>query len=234
MDNVKAIILAGGKGRRLKPFTYVLPKPLVPVGEKPILEILLNQLKGYGIKDIVLCVNHMAELIRSYFGNGKKFGINIEYSVEDKELGTVGPLKLIKELPENFLVMNGDLLTDMDFMDFFNFHLKKGKLLSVSTYTRVVNIDFGVIKTENNKIYDFIEKPDYTFEVSMGVYGFNKKVLDYVPDNEFFGFDKLMLKLLGMEIDIESYNYRGYWLDIGRPEDFEIANEDIKKLRFIK
>jgi len=232
MDKIKAIILAGGKGRRLKPFTYILPKPLVPVGEKPILSILLQQLKKYGIKDVVLCVNHMAELIMSYFGRGEKLGVNIEYSMEEKELGTVGPLKLIKDLPDNFLVMNGDLLTDMNFIDFFNYHIKNKKLLTVSTYTRVVNIDFGVVKTSNNIINDFIEKPNYTFKVSMGVYAFNKKVLDYVPDNEFFGFDKLMLTLLKNNVDIASYDYNGYWLDIGRPEDFEMANEDIKNLKF--
>lgn len=232
MDKIKAIILAGGKGRRLKPFTYILPKPLVPVGEKPILSILLQQLKKYGIKDVVLCVNHMAELIMSYFGRGEKLGVNIEYSMEEKELGTVGPLKLIKDLPDNFLVMNGDLLTDMNFIDFFNYHIKNKKLLTVSTYTRVVNIDFGVVKTSNNIINDFIEKPNYTFKVSMGVYAFNKKVLDYVPDNEFFGFDKLMLTLLKNNVGIASYDYNGYWLDIGRPEDFEMANEDIKNLKF--
>ena len=232
MDKIKAIILAGGKGRRLKPFTYILPKPLVPVGEKPILSILLQQLKKYGIKDIVLCVNHMAELIMSYFGKGEKSGINIEYSMEEKELGTVGPLKLIKDLPDDFLVMNGDLLTDMNFIDFFNYHIENKKLLTVSTYTRVVNIDFGVVKTSENVINDFIEKPDYTFKVSMGVYAFNKRVLDFVPDDEFFGFDKLMLTLLKNNVSIASYDYDGYWLDIGRPEDFEIANEDIKNLRF--
>ncbi|MCP4219327.1 MAG: NTP transferase domain-containing protein [bacterium] len=225
---MKAIILAGGKGTRLKPYTYILPKPLVPVGEKPILAVLINQLKKYGINDLVLCVNHMAELIMSYFGNGDKFGVNISYSMESDPLGTIGPLKLIKDLPENFLLMNGDLLTDIDFTDLYDFHMKSGAPVTVGYCTREVNIDFGVMEIANHRITGFVEKPRYDYMVSMGVYVFNKRVMDYVPENTPFGFDNLMLKLLEKKEPINAYPFGGYWLDIGRPEDFERANNDIE------
>lgn len=224
---MKAIILAGGKGTRLKPYTYVLPKPLVPVGERPILAILIEQLKKYGIKDLVFCVNHMAELIMAYFGNGEKFGVSIQYSMEDQPLGTIGPLKLIKDLPEHFLLMNGDLLTDIDFMDLYNYHLKSHALVTVGSYKRKVDIDFGVMEIEEGVITGFKEKPQYDYSVSMGVYVFNRKVLDSVPGNCPFGFDDLMLKLLAEKQEINVYPFDGYWLDIGRLEDFDKANQDI-------
>jgi NDP-mannose synthase len=226
---MKTIILAGGKGTRLKPYTYVLPKPLVPVGEKPILAILVKQLQQHGITDITLCVNHMAELIMAYFGDGEKLEVNIEYSMEETPMGTIGPLKLIKNLPEHFILMNGDLLTDLDFVDFYNAHLKSGAAVTVGAYKREVNIDFGVLEIQEDLITGFTEKPRYEHSVSMGIYAFNRNVLDYVPDNRPFGFDQLMLKLLEEKQTINAYHFDGYWLDIGRPEDFERANEDIDK-----
>ncbi len=225
---MKAVILAGGKGTRLKPYTYVLPKPLVPVGEKPILAILIEQLKKAGIQDLVLCVNHMSELIMAYFGDGKKFGVNIEYSTENEPLGTIGPLKLIKNLPETFFLMNGDLLTDMDFTGIYDYHLKHCPLVTIGCCDRRVDIDFGVLETKDTCITSFIEKPHYTYKVSMGVYVFNKRVLDFVPENKPFGFDHLMLTLLEKKQSICAYPFDGYWLDIGRPEDFEKANRDME------
>jgi NDP-sugar pyrophosphorylase family protein len=225
---MRAIILAGGKGTRLKPYTHVLPKPLVPVGEKPILAILIQQLKNQGIHEITLCVNHMGELIMAYFGDGEKFGVSIEYSREENPLGTIAPLKLIKNLPENFLLMNGDLLTDLNFQDLYNFHLESNALITVGTYQRKVNIDFGIVKIEDNRISGFLEKPWYDYSVSMGVYAFNRKVLDFVPDHQFFGFDDLMLTLLNQKQEIKAYPFDGYWLDIGRPEDFDKANQDVE------
>ncbi len=224
---MKAIILAGGKGTRLKPYTTILPKPLVPVGEKPILSILIHQLQKSGIKDIVLCVNHMAELIMAYFGNGEKFGVHIEYSMEETPLGTIAPLKQVKNLPENFFLMNGDLLTDMNFAGIFNFHVQSKALATIGAYRRQVNIDFGVMKIENQAITDFIEKPQYNYSVSMGIYVFNREILHYVPDRQPYGFDHLMLTLLKEKKEIKAYPYTGYWLDIGRLEDFERANADI-------
>ena len=223
---MKAIILAGGKGTRLKPYTYVLPKPLVPVGERPILAILVEQLKKCGIVDLVFCVNHMAELIMAYFGKGEKFGVSIAYSMEERPMGTIAPLKLLNHLPENFLLMNGDLLTDIDFKDLYNYHLESDALVTVGTYKRRVDVDFGVMEIENNVVTGFVEKPQYEYNVSMGVYVFHRSVLDFVPGDRAFGFDQLMLKLLEEQRKINVYPFDGYWLDIGRPEDFEKANQD--------
>ena len=169
---MKAVILAGGKGTRLRPYTTVIPKPLVPIGEKAIIEILLSQLYKYNVDEIFICVNHFAELIKAFLGDGSKYGIKINYSLETTELGTVAPLKLINNLPDNFLVMNGDLLTDLNFEELFIFHLKNNSSLTIATYSRDSKIDFGVIKSSqiDNSVTEFIEKPIYKFEVSMGVF----------------------------------------------------------------
>ena len=229
---MKAIILAGGKGTRLKPYTTIIPKPLVPLGNRAILEILIGRLKKYGITDLTLCVNHLSHLIMAYFGNGKKWGVNIKYSLEHEFLSTVAPIKLIKDLPENFLVMNGDLLTDLDFKELYNYHLENESLITVATYKRTAKVDFGVIEIDKNKniAVGFKEKPEYELNVSMGVYVFNRKILNFVPDGQPFGFDDLMQTLIVKNKHIKVYPYNGYWLDIGRPEDYEKANEDIEKL----
>lgn len=176
---MKAIILAGGKGTRLHPYTTVIPKPLVPVGGQAVLEILLRNLRHFGVREVVLCVNHMADLIMAFFGDGKKYGLKMEYSMEDRPLSTVAPLKLVKELPDDFLVMNGDLLTELNFKEFFNYHLESNALLTVATYKRTVHVDFGVIDInhESGKAEGFREKPNLYYDVSMGVYGFKKEVL---------------------------------------------------------
>lgn len=229
---MKAVILAGGKGTRLKPYTTVIPKPLVPLGDKAILEILIGRLKKCGIDEITLCVNHLAELIQAFFGDGIKYGVKITYSMEDKPLSTVAPIKLIKDLPQHFFVMNGDLLTDLDFNDLFSYHLQGKSLLTVATYKRKTKIDFGVIDVDESRksAVGFREKPEYDFNVSMGVYVFNRDVLSYVPADQPFGFDNLMITLLHQKEKINIYQYDGYWLDIGRPEDYEKAQEDVQKL----
>lgn len=229
---MKAVILAGGKGTRLKPYTTVIPKPLVPVGEKAILEILITRLKNQGVDEIYICLNHFAEIIMAFFGDGKRFGLKIHYSLENEPLGTVAPIKLIKSLPDHFLVMNGDLLTDLNFGDLYNYHLKGSSLLTVSTFTRTTKIDFGVIDFDSAALLatGFHEKPEYTFEVSMGVYVMSRKVLDFVPDGTHFGFDNLMLTMLEKKQPVSIFPYKGYWLDIGRPEDYEKANEDFDKI----
>ena len=231
-NKIKAVILAGGKGTRLKPYSTIIPKPLVPIGEKAILEILIGRLKKFGITDITICINHLAELIMAYFGKGEKLGVNIDYSIEDEPLGTVAPIKLIKGLPENFIVMNGDLLTDLNFKELYKDHLENEALMTIATYKRVSKIDFGVIDIDvsNDSIKGFKEKPEYKLDVSMGVYILNKKVLDYIPLNKKFSFDDLVLEMLRKGRSIKVYPYNGYWLDIGRPDDYEKANNDIEDI----
>ncbi|MGV8124319.1 MAG: sugar phosphate nucleotidyltransferase [Candidatus Xenobiia bacterium LiM19] len=230
---MEAVILAGGQGTRLRPYTVILPKPLVPVGEHPILEIMLHQLKTAGVKKVTIAVNHMADLIMAFFGNGDKFGISINYSMEEKPLSTVAPIKLIKDLPENFFVLNGDILTDIDYAKLYESHIQSGASITVATYTRKVKIDFGVLQLdENNKtITGFQEKPIHTYDVSMGIYVFQRSLLKKVPANQPYGFDNLMLDLLKNGQEINAFPYQGYWLDIGRPDDYEQANEEFANLK---
>jgi NDP-sugar pyrophosphorylase family protein len=228
---MNVVILAGGKGTRLRPYTTTLPKPLMPVGDDPIVSIIIGQLKSAGAKKITLAVNHMAELIISFVGSGSKYGLPIEFSVEEVPLGTVGPIKLIQDLPEHFLVMNGDVLTDLDYKQFFQEHLRSGAELTIATYRREVNIDFGVLDIDAKKrLTGFREKPTYHFDVSMGVYAFSRSVLDHVPRNCPFGFDQLVLTLLDKGEHIHSVPHQGYWLDLGRPDDYDRANTEIQTL----
>ncbi|MEI6087691.1 MAG: sugar phosphate nucleotidyltransferase [Bacteroidota bacterium] len=229
--NKHAVILAGGKGSRLRPYTVVLPKPLMPIGEYPILEVIIRQLVKQGFTHITLAVNHQAELIAAFFGDGSKWGISINYSLEDQPLGTMGPLKLIKDLPENFLVMNGDILTDLVYKDFFDAHVKNEALFSISSHLREEMIDYGVLQTKDNLLTGFKEKPRNSYEVSMGIYMLNKKVLDYIPENMAFGFDQLMLSLLEKKKNVFVNTYAGLWLDIGRPDDYIEAIECFDQLK---
>ncbi len=229
--NKHAVILAGGKGSRLRPYTVVLPKPLMPIGEYPILEVIIRQLVTQGFTKITLAVNHQAELIAAFFGDGSKWGISINYSLEDQPLGTMGPLKLIKDLPDNFLVMNGDILTDLVYGDFFDTHVKNDALFSISSHLREQKIDYGVLQTENNILTGFKEKPTKHFEVSMGIYMLSKKVLDYIPENTPFGFDQLMLSFLDQQKHVFVNTYTGLWLDIGRPDDYIEAIECFDQLK---
>ncbi|HNW99338.1 MAG TPA: sugar phosphate nucleotidyltransferase [Bacteroidales bacterium] len=232
---MKAVILAGGKGTRLKPYTTSIPKPLVPIGEKAIIDILINRLKNAGVDEVFICVNHLAEIIMAFLGDGKKFGIKINYSFEKKPLSTIAPLKLIKNLPDDFLVMNGDLLTDLDFKKLFLNHIKSKAQLTVSTYKRKVKIDFGVIEVDKkgSNAVGFLEKPEYNYEVAMGVNVINKKLLKLIPEDTSFGFDNLMNMMLKKNEKINIFRYNGYWLDIGRPDDYEKANNDVEKLKHL-
>lgn len=227
-----AVILAGGKGSRLRPYSISIPKPLVPIGEVPILELVIKKLEREGFKKIIITVNHLAELIQAFFGDGSKWGVEIEYSLESRPLSTMGPLKLIKNLPDNFLILNGDVLTDLNFSDLFNSHIENKNIFTVSAHQRVEKIDYGVLELdENESLINFREKPNYSFMVSMGVYVANKEVLRYIPYNEYFGFDNLMLKLIELERPARVFKYDGYWLDIGRPDDYEKAINDIDGLK---
>lgn len=225
----RAIILAGGRGTRLKPYTVVLPKPLMPIGDFPILEVIIRQLAYYGFDHITLTVNHQAEIIKAYFGDGAKWNLKIDYSLEEKTLSTMGPLSLIKDLPENFLVMNGDILTDLDFENFYNYHISHKNNFTVSSYVREqVNL-YGVLEVgENNELVGFKEKPKNIFEVSMGIYMLNKKVMDYIPYNIPYGFDNLMLDMMKAGVPANVKKFSGYWLDIGRPDDYMQAIEEFE------
>lgn len=223
-----AVILAGGKGTRLRPYTVSLPKPLVPIGDKPILELVIIQLVRHGFERIVITVNHQADIIMAYFGNGNKWGAKIEYSLEDKPLGTMGPLKLIEDLPEDFLVMNGDVLSDIDYDIFLDKHIGSKNMFSIASYKRMQLIDYGVLEVEDNLLVGFKEKPKTQFVVSMGVYAVSHKMVDYIPENQYFGFDMLMLELLNKKIGVGVYEHNGYWMDIGRPEDYEQAVNDLE------
>lgn len=226
----RAVILAGGKGTRLRPYTIVLPKPLVPIGDYPILEIIIRQLVHAGFDHITITVNHQADLIKTYFGNGEKWQIKIDYSLEDQPLSTMGPLSLIPDLPENFLVMNGDILTDLDYNAFYQDHVSNQSIFTISSFVREhINL-YGVLETDaNHKLVDFKEKPVTRFEVSMGIYMLNKAVMDHIPYNKAYGFDHLMLDLIRAEKNATVRPFQGYWLDIGRPDDYMIATEEFEK-----
>ena len=225
MYNMKrAVLLAGGKGTRLRPYTLTMPKPLVPIGDMPIIEIIIRQLVKFGFEHITITVNHMADMIKEFCGDGSKWGIKIDYSLETKPLSTMGPLKLIPNLPENFLVMNGDVLTDIDFSEFYNEHVNKESIFTISAYERDHKVDYGVLESdENNQLVAFKEKPILHYNVSMGVYMVNKKCLDIIPEDTFYGFDHLMIDLIKNETPATVRPYKGYWLDIGRPDDYEQA-----------
>jgi NDP-sugar pyrophosphorylase family protein len=224
----RAIILAGGKGTRLRPYSISLPKPLVPVGETPVLEIIIKQLVNSGFDHVTISVNHFSDLIKAFFGDGRKWDITIDYTHEDKPLSTMGPLTLVNDLPDNFLVMNGDVITDLDFKRFIESHVKNENLFTIASSLRNDRIDYGVLESnDNGKLTGFHEKPTYDFLVSMGVYSVSKKILQYIPKNEFFGFDNLMLKLIQEQNFANIYKHEGYWLDIGRPNDYEKALQEI-------
>lgn len=233
----RAVILAGGKGTRLKPYTWVLPKPLMPIGEMPILEVIIKQLAAAGFDHITLAVNHMAEIIGAFFGDGSKWNIKIDYSLEDKPLSTIAPLKLIKELPDNFLIMNGDVLTDLDYSQLYDYHVNNNNIFTISSYLRQQLNDYGVLEiNDERKLYGFREKPITHFEVSMGVYMASKKILEVIPPDTFYGFDHLMLDLIKLQNPASVRTHNGYWLDIGRPDDYQTAIEkfDTERDKFIQ
>jgi len=224
---MRAIILAGGKGTRLRPYTTLIPKPLVPIGGKySILEVVLMQLADAGFSRVTLAVNHLANLIQAYFGNGEKWGLKIDYSLEDKPLNTIGPLTLIDDLPDNFLVMNGDILCDLDYRKFLEHHIATDADVSVSSFRRDVKIDFGVLEYDNqNRLTSFREKPEYHFDVSMGIYCINKRVIDNLTMGSSYGFDQLMVDGISQGDRILIQPFNGFWLDIGRPDDYAYADE---------
>jgi len=227
----RAIILAGGKGTRLRPYTIALPKPLVPIGEKPILEIIITQLISNGFEHITITINHLADIIKAFFGDGSKWGVKIDYSLEEKPLSTMGPLSLLTDLPENFLIINGDVLSDVDFEGLYNFHISKKSIFTISSYVRKQKTDYGVLEIDSNdKLCGFKEKPVAQYDVSMGIYMANRQILSYIPYNKFYGFDSLMLDLIKNNNLPFIKRHYGYWFDIGRPDDYEQACKDADKI----
>ncbi len=232
----RAIVLAGGKGTRLRPYTVVLPKPLMPIGEYPILEVIVRQLAHHGFGHITLAVNHQAHLIQAFFGNGERWGVYIDYSQENSPLSTVAPLRLIENLPDNFLLLNGDILTDLDFNRLFCEHVAARRLFTIAAHHRTQAVDYGVIEVDaHNTLTGFSEKPSVDYLVSMGVYAVNKSVLSFVPPQQPYGFDNLMRDLLAGGERVKVEPYEGYWLDIGRPDDYIQAIEEFDqwKPRFL-
>lgn len=225
---MQALILAGGKGTRLKPYTTVLPKPLMPVGDYPILEIILRQLKHAGVSEVILTVGYLSELFQAFFDNGSRYGLKIIYSVEEKALGTAGPISLvIDQLDDDFLVMNGDLLTTLNYSNLFSFHKKMKAAATIGSYEREVKIDFGVVESNaDKKLVRYIEKPVYNFSVSMGVNVMNiNAVKPYLTPGEHLDIPDLMIKLVDDGRSVLCYNEPCCWLDIGRVDDYQTATE---------
>jgi NDP-sugar pyrophosphorylase family protein len=229
---LKAVVLAGGKGARLAPYTQILPKPLMPIHDMPILEVLLRQMKNSGITDVTLTVGHLSELLRAFFQDGHQWGLNIDYSYEDKPLGTAGPLALVKGLNEPFLVTNGDVLTTLNLQDLFAFHQENGSIATIAIHQRQVKIDLGVVQSNiENRVTGYIEKPSYDYTVSMGMYLFDPRVLEYIPVNQYLDFPDLVLKLIAAGEKVSAFPFDGYWMDLGRPDDYEIAAGDFSRMR---
>jgi NDP-mannose synthase len=225
---MKAVILAGGKGRRLLPYTTNFPKPLMPIGDRPILEIIIGQLKAANIDDVIICTGHLEELIRAFFLDGSKYGVRIAYSKEDQPLGTAGPLNLVRDrLDDTFLVMNGDVLSDVDFGALLKYHRSKKAAATIGLCQRSVDIDFGVVTIDTSDAFvSWKEKPRIEYLVSMGIYLFEPEVLHVMPKTGVINLPDLVLLLSQNQKEVCGYVHRGYWLDIGRGEDYERACRD--------
>ena len=226
---MKTVILAGGKGTRLAPYTTVFPKPLVPIGDRPILEIIVRQLVRQGFGDILLSIGHLGELIEAYFQNGHRNipGLQLGYYRESHPLGTAGSLAVIPGLDETFLAMNGDILTTLDFNSLVRHHREQQSALTIAMHRKEVPIDLGVLETDQGgELISYREKPSYSFDVSMGIYVYEPQVLKYIPEGRYMDFPDLVKLLLEMGEKITGYRSEDYWLDIGRREDYELAQED--------
>jgi len=229
---MRAVVLAGGKGTRLLPYTTILPKPLMPIGDMPILEVLLRQMKRAGINHVVLTVGHLAPLLRAYFGDGAQWDLDITYSHEQVPLGTAGPIALVQGLDKTFLVTNGDVLTNLNLKKLVAFHKQKGGIATIAAHHRQVKIDLGVIQWDgDDRVSGYIEKPTTDYTVSMGVYVFEPRVLDYIPVGQYLDFPDLILKLIASGETVSGYPFDGYWMDLGRPDDYVQANQDFNNMK---
>ena len=232
MSVKRAVILAGGLGRRLAPYTFVIPKPIVPIGTTPIIEIVLRQLARHGVEHVTIALGHMSEIVRAVAGDGAKIGLRLDYSEEPQPLGTMGPLHLVPDLGENFFVLNADLLTDLDFGELATFHLSHGDPATVATYVKTTRLELGVLETDaQGRVVAFREKPVLRHKVSMGIYAFHRSILQHIPQGQPFGFDGLMAALLASDRPIRSFLFEGQWLDIGIPADYQAAQEEFEQNR---
>jgi NDP-mannose synthase len=231
----RAIILAGGLGMRLRPYTTVLPKPLMPVGDRPILDVIIRQLRHQGFERLTIVTGHLAELIEAFFGAGERHGVTIDYFREDEPLGTVGALRLIDDPGEHFLVMNGDVLTDLDFAELLDTHAAHGSVATIAAHKRDVRVSLGVLQFDDgedpSRLTGYVEKPTYHYEVSMGVYAFSHRVLDYIEPDRRLDFPDLVLRLIEAGETVRARRSDDYWLDIGRHDDYETAMEEFELMR---
>jgi NDP-sugar pyrophosphorylase family protein len=229
---MRAVLLAGGKGTRLQPFTATFPKPLVPLDDVPVIEVLVEQLRRHGVSELTVVTGHLAELIRTFLGNGTRFGIRIDYFKEETPLDTAGCLGLITRPAEPFFVMNGDLLTTLSFTNMMRFHRQHRPLATIATYGRKVTIDLGVVQMSGDgRLTEYLEKPSHDFFVSMGIYCFNPDVCDYVRPGERLSMPALILRLRDAGQAVMCYREDCYWLDIGRPDDYALAVEEFRRDR---
>lgn len=223
---MKAVLMAGGRGTRLAPFTRVLPKPLIPFGDYPILEIIICQLRKAGFTDMTLTLGYLSHLFEAYFGDGERLGVNISYSYEDIPLGTAGPLTLIDGLDEPFLMMNGDVLTDLDFADLYRYHIDHNAMVTMALYPKEVNIDFGVIEVDaNSRIIGSREKPSFSYLINMGIYIVSPKAIKFIPHNRSYSFMDLVEDLMARGDNVYGYQFHGIWMDLGRVDDLAQATE---------
>ncbi|UJF35789.1 sugar phosphate nucleotidyltransferase [Paenibacillus hexagrammi] len=226
---MEAVIMTGGKGMRMAPYTKVLPKGLLPVGEQPILSIIVKQLRHYGFTSITMACGYLSDLIQTYFGDGSAWGVSIRYHVEKQPLGTVGPLASLQRPSGPFLVMNCDVLTTLDFRQFMQFHTSGGSLLTIASQQKGVPIELGVLETENEYVTNFIEKPMRSAHVSMGIYMMNPDVVDFIPTEQFFDIPDLIHALLAADSSVRHFENDAFWLDIGRISDYTAANDQFEQ-----
>jgi NDP-sugar pyrophosphorylase family protein len=227
----RAVILAGGKGTRLHPYTITLPKPLMPVGDMPILEIIVRQLRQAGITDLTLSVGYLHALLRAYFGAGERWGVDIDYSLETEPLGTAGPVALVERLDETFLVLNGDLLCSIDYRDMLARHRASGAIATIASYAKEVKIQLGVLETEGDTLLDYVEKPVMRYRVSMGIYAMEPAVLAYIPKGERLDLPDLIKRLMAAGQKVNLYGFDGYWRDIGTMEEYAAAGAEFEEVR---
>jgi len=226
---MKAVILSGGLGTRLKPFTEIIPKPLLPIGEKSVLEIQIERLKKHGFDEIFLATNYKSEYIEGYFGNGSRYGITLRISKEKKPLGTAGPLLLLKdELTEPFIVMNGDILSLINFSNLYKEAISNSSLLTISVKKEITPFAFGNIFFDGNRVTGIQEKPDITMYILAGIYVMKPDIFNLFPSDQYFGMDMLIKKMLAENLVVSKYDLKEYWLDIGRLNDYETAQEAYK------